>query len=414
MREKPDPMDRHDDLAHLIPRDHFLKLAGTAALARAAGVTALAGVAGAAELAGQAGPASAAAPVGTLQVGYQPSTHQVAFIVAQEKGWWLQNLKPLGVTEVKGRLFPSGPPEMSAMLSGDLGFAYVGWAPPISAIAHGLDAKVVCSVQSVGSVLCIRPDIAYDGPGTARRDPSALAGKKFGVLPPGSTDHTEFDYFLTLHGLLGKVQLIPMGIADAVSALQAGAIDGHWVPEPGGAFSEFNGHGKVVLSSSESGPYLRNHACCCIVALGSFQKDHPDIVEKVIETHVTTTRWMWEHPEEAADIAATHLKIPKNIYLHSVLANRSPWNYDPHPRAETALYFAKVQHDLGMISKVLGADDLFNFSFYDNVAKRMRITDASAEGEEAVAGKRFAKLYAGLRAQETKDGVKFADVRTNV
>jgi NitT/TauT family transport system substrate-binding protein len=391
-------MSCHDDLTPLIPRDHFLKLAGAGVAALAAGTR----------------PARAAGAVGTLQMGYQPSTHQVAFIVAQEKGWWLQNLKPLGVTEVRGRLFPSGPPEMSAMFSGDLGFAYVGWAPPISAIAHGLDAKVICSVQSVGSVLCIRPDIPYDGPGTSRSDPSPLAGKKIGVLPPGSTDHTELDYFLTLHGLEGKVTLIPMGIADAVSALQGGAIDGHWVPEPGGAFSEFNGHGKVVLSSTESGPFLRNHACCCIVALGSFQHDHPEIVEKVIETHITTTRWAWQHPEEAADIAASHLKIPKNVYLHSVLANRSPWNYDPHPRAETALHFAKVQHDLGMVNRLLGPDDLFNFSFYDNVAKRMNISDASAEKEEAAAGKRFSKLYAALRAQEAKDGVKFADVRTNV
>ena len=167
------------------------------------------------------------------------------------------------------------------MLGGDLDVAYVGWAPPISAIARGLDAKVVCSVQSVGSVLCIRPDIPYDGPGTSRSDASVLAGKKFGVLPPGSTDHTEFDYFLTLKGIIGKAQLVPMGIPDAVTALQSGAIDGHWVPEPGGTFSEFNGHGKVVLTSSESGPFLKNHACCCVLASGAMQQNHPDVVEKI-------------------------------------------------------------------------------------------------------------------------------------
>jgi NitT/TauT family transport system substrate-binding protein len=390
----------HIDLTPFMPREHFLKLTGAAIGAAAAGLSVR--------------PARGAAAAGHIHMGYQPSTHQVAWIVAQEKGWWLQNLKPLGVTDVTGNLFPSGPPEMSAMLGGDLAFAYVGWAPPISAIARGLDAKVVCSVQSVGSVLTIRPDIPYDGPNTHRSDPAALAGLKFGVLPPGSTDHTEFDYFLTLHALRGKVTLIPMGIADAVTALQSGAIDGHWVPEPAGAFSEFNGHGKVVLSSTESGPFLKNHACCCMLASGAMQRDHPDVVEKAIETHITTTRWMWAHPDEAIDIASSHLKVPNRIYKHSVLSNRSPWNYDPYPRVETALYFAKVQHDLGLIPKEPSQSDLFNFSFYDNVAKRMHITDAIALKEEREATARFKTMYAALRADETKQGVKFADVRSDI
>ena len=139
----PCEASHHLDLTPHIPREHFLRLTGAAA-------------AGAAAAALGARPALAAS-VGTIRFGYQPSTHQVAFIVAQEKGWWLDNLRPSGVTDIKANLFPSGPPEMSAMLGGDLDVAYVGWAPPISAIARGLDAKVVCSVQWVGSVLCIRP-----------------------------------------------------------------------------------------------------------------------------------------------------------------------------------------------------------------------------------------------------------------
>ena len=151
-----------------------------------------------------------------------------------------------------------------------------------------------------------------------------------------------------------------------------------------------------------------------MLASGALQKNHPDVVEKIIETHVTTTRWMWEHPQEAADIASTMLKVPKNVYLHSVLSNRSPWNYDPYPRVPTALYFSKVQHDLGLIPKQLGQEDLFDFGFYDRVAKRMGITDEIALREEAEATKEFGTLYAALRADEAKQGIKFADVRQTV
>ncbi len=91
--------------------------------------------------------------VTTLRIGYQPSTHQIAEMVAAEKGWWAEDLKPFGVVEIKEFEFPSGPPEMQAMLAGDLDVAYVGTAPPISAISQGLDAKIVAAVNINGSDL---------------------------------------------------------------------------------------------------------------------------------------------------------------------------------------------------------------------------------------------------------------------
>jgi NitT/TauT family transport system substrate-binding protein len=84
----------------------------------------------------------------TLRIGYQPSTHQIAEMMAMEQGWWLEDLKPFGIEEVVDFEFPSGPPEMQAMLAGDLDIAYVGAAPPITAIDQGLEAKIVAAVQT--------------------------------------------------------------------------------------------------------------------------------------------------------------------------------------------------------------------------------------------------------------------------
>ena len=66
-----------------------------------------------------------AAPLTQLRIGYQPSTHQMAEITAMNKGWWQQDLAPLGVTNVSDKVFPTGAPEMQAMLAGDLDVAYV-------------------------------------------------------------------------------------------------------------------------------------------------------------------------------------------------------------------------------------------------------------------------------------------------
>jgi len=98
-----------------------------------------------------------------LRIGYQPSTHQIAHMVAMEKGWWEEDLAEFGITEVSDSQFPSGPPEMVAMMGGHLDIAYVGAAPPITAIAQGLDAKIVAAVQTQGSDLVLRPEIIPAG-----------------------------------------------------------------------------------------------------------------------------------------------------------------------------------------------------------------------------------------------------------
>ena len=99
-----------------------------------------------------------------IRIGYQPSTHQMAEITAMEKGWWQQDLAPLGVVNVSDKVFPTGAPEMQAMLAGDIDVAYVGAAPVLSAISTGLDAKIVAGVNTQGSDLVVRNDLDYQGP----------------------------------------------------------------------------------------------------------------------------------------------------------------------------------------------------------------------------------------------------------
>ncbi len=114
-----------------------------------------------------------------LNIGYQPSTHQIAEMVAFEKGWWQDELLPFGITKVKEFQFPTGVPEMQAMVAGELDVAYVGTSPPISAISQGLDAKIVAAVNINGSNLVLKPGVAYDGP-------KSLEGLTIGTYQPGS------------------------------------------------------------------------------------------------------------------------------------------------------------------------------------------------------------------------------------
>ena len=126
--------------------------------------------AGCTQQTGTTTPVPTVAPVKELRIGYQPSTHQMAEITAMAKGWWQEDLAPFGVVNVTDKVFPSGPPEMQAMLAGELDVAYVGAAPVLSALSTGLDAKIVAGVNTQGSDLVVRNDIVYTGPQSLKRE----------------------------------------------------------------------------------------------------------------------------------------------------------------------------------------------------------------------------------------------------
>jgi sulfonate transport system substrate-binding protein len=219
----------------------------------------------------------------TLRIGYQPSTHQIQEMVAAEKGWWRDDLKPFGIQEVKESEFPSGPPEMQAMLADQLDIAYVGSAPPITAISQGLDAKIVAGVNINGSNLVYRPDLSYDSP-------QSLADKSIGTFPPGSIQDTVLKHWLNENIVdLSKVRIIGMTPGDAVTAIEAGKVDGVFLPHPSPAIIELDGKGKSVVASGEMWP---NHACCCLLVSGKLIREYPDLVEQIVKTHIKATEYV--------------------------------------------------------------------------------------------------------------------------
>ena len=295
----------------------------------------------------------------TLSIGYQPSTHQIAEMVAAEKGWWAEDLKPFGVTEIKEFEFPSGPPEMQAMLAGDLDIAYVGTAPPISAISQGMDAKIVAAVNINGSNLVFKPGIAYDGP-------QSLVGKTIGTFPPGSIQDTVMKKWLEDNNVdLSKVKIIPMGPGDAVTALSAGKVDGVFLPQPSPAIVELEGTGKPAVASGEMWPY---HACCSLVVSGKLIREHPDLVEQIVKTHINATDYVNAHPEEAAKIYSNKTGQDPEMVEYSIKTWDGKWVSDPRVEIPSTVEYAKIDYEMNYTQKELTEKDLFDTSFYEKVS----------------------------------------------
>ncbi|HID26616.1 MAG TPA: ABC transporter substrate-binding protein [Methanosarcinales archaeon] len=297
----------------------------------------------------------------TLRIGYQPSTHQLAHVTAMEKGWWEQDLKPFGIKKVIDKQFPSGPPEMQAMLAGDLDVAYVGSAPPISAIGQGLDAKIIGCVNTNGSDLVLIENINYT-------KPSNLKGLTLATFPPGSIQDTVLRKWLKDNGINPDVDVTikAMGPGDAIAAISSGAVDGVFLPHPAPTIIESRGAGRIVVSSGEMWP---SHSCCVLVVSGKLIREHPEIVEQILKTHINATTYNLAHKNEAAQLAAKKFGMNESLIRESLEEWDGTWCTDPNISIDSTLVYAKVQYDLGYIKKHLGLQELFNTSFYEKLNK---------------------------------------------
>ncbi|NYT05813.1 MAG: ABC transporter substrate-binding protein [Methanomicrobiales archaeon] len=291
-----------------------------------------------------------------LRIGYQPSTHQIAHMTAMEKGWWAEDLAPFGVTKVTDYEFPTGAPEMQAMLAGELDIAYVGAAPVISAIANGLDAKIIAGVQTQGSDLVLKNDIPYE-------TPADLKGLKIATFPAGTIQDTLLRNWLLENNLdpATDVQIIGMGPGDAITAITAGQVDGVFLPHPAPAIIAAEGNGRTVVSSGE---IEANHACCVLVASGDLIQNHPDMVTQIVKTHIKATEYNLAHLDEAAEIFAAKTGQDPVIIRQSLNDWDGTWISDPNLIVDSVVGYTNVQYELGYISKPLTKEDMFDLSFY--------------------------------------------------
>lgn len=292
-----------------------------------------------------------------LTFGYQPSTHQIAYMTAAEKGWWEEDLAPYGIKEIKENSFPTGDPEMQAMMAGDLDVAYVGAAPVLTALSQGLDAKIVEPVQINGSSLVLRSEYKYNSP-------KDLKGLTIATYPPGSIQDTVLRGWLKENGLDPEkdVSIRAMTSGDAISAISAKKVAAVFLPHPSPTIAEKQGNGRTIVQSGQMEP---NHTCCVLVVSGKLIREHPDIVEQIVKTHIKATDYNNANIDEAAQIFSNKTSVDLETVKASLKEWDGAWITDPALAENSTVEYSKIQSDLGYIPKPLTKEDIFDTSFYD-------------------------------------------------
>ncbi|WP_292370811.1 ABC transporter substrate-binding protein [Methanoregula sp. UBA64] len=333
----------------------FPKIGAAALLALALVLVIVA--AGCTQQSGTAGSPGTAAPVKDIRIGYQPSTHQMAEITAMNKGWYAQDLAQYGVTNVTDTVFPTGAPEMQAMLANQIDVAYVGAAPVLSAISTGLDAKIVAGVNTQGSDLVIRNGLTYSGP-------QSLKGLTIATFPAGTIQDTVLRNWLSKNNLTPGTDVTIKGMSsagDAATALTAGKVDAVFLPTPNPSVIVNQGAGKIVVHSGEMYP---NHTCCVLVVSGKLIREHPEIVKQIIQTNNKAVAWNEANLNEAAAIYANKTGAKLTDVQASLQEWDGNWASDPNIIVQPVLDYAAFQYQNGYIKKNLTEADLFDLTLY--------------------------------------------------
>ncbi|MEN6611662.1 MAG: ABC transporter substrate-binding protein [Methanoregulaceae archaeon] len=314
---------------------------------------------GCTQTAGTSGSSNTTSTIKEIRIGYQPSTHQMAETTAMAKGWFQQDLTPYGVTNVTDTVFPTGAPEMQAMLAGDIDVAYVGAAPVLSAVSTGLDAKIIAGVNTQGSDLVLRPGLNYTGP-------ASLKGLKIATFQAGTIQDTILRNWLKENNVDPEKDLTitGMGPGDAVTAIVAGKVDGVFLPTPSPSSVVSQGKGTIVLHSGEMYP---NHTCCVLVVSGKLIRDHPDIVAQILKTHEKAVAYNEANLDDAAAIFANKTGAKLSDVTASLKEWDGNWNSDPNIIVKPVLDYAAIQYKLGYIKANLTQDQLFDMSIYQKI-----------------------------------------------
>lgn len=240
---------------------------------------------------GTAVPAQAAEK---LMMGRTFGTSQMAGLVAEKKGFF----KEQGL-EVEYKEVPRGAIALGALAGNQLQFAESAHAPFLAAVSKGVPLVAV-AVTTRGFLGKLVAD-PKNGDLKSLQD---FKGKRIGIQV-GTGVHTVILMLLAQEGLkagdfnFANIRTVDMPAAMASPSHGFDAVIG-W--EPGVTRIIRSGNGKMITEAKVFEDQAGISYPFFLSTTKSFHKEHPDIVQKVVNAYAKGHQYIREHPEEAAKI----------------------------------------------------------------------------------------------------------------
>jgi len=302
-----------------------------------------------------------------VRIAHFPNITHSQALVGRANGLFQKELGTANVIEWK--TFNAGPAEIEALFAGEVDIGYIGPGPAINGYTKSNgDLQIIAGATDAGAILVTRKDLVLKNVGE-------LSGKRVAVPQFGNTQDLSLRHILQANGLKdttkgGTVEIRQADNPDIKTLLDKGEIDAAIVPEPWGARLVSEVKANVLLDHKQvwrDG----NYTTAVVVARTKFIKDHPEIIEKFLRTHVELTAYINQNPEQGKEIINSQIKeltgkpLGKEI-LDAAFQRLTVTN---DPEKDSVVDFIKLSLDAGFIKKAPDLKDLFNFKILNKVLK---------------------------------------------
>lgn len=283
-----------------------------------------------------------------IKVGYLPTDHSAALLVAKHNKLYEKN--GLNVQTVQ---ISAGSNIVDAVASGDLDIGYVGITPAMQGISKGVPIKVVGAVNLEGSGIVVQPNSTITSP-------ADLKGKNIASPGVSSIQQVLLQYELIKYNItLKDVNIISMNVFNIPSSLAARKVDAYISYEPFVSMAPYQNIGEVLIYSED---IIKDHPCCVIITREEYIENHPEKLDKFLEIHDNTTKYVNNHPNETANILnqelTTNLDVEHLSLQHIIFVSRIDKSFQ-----DKVLELVKIENQMGYLNKSLTSDDIFNTEF---------------------------------------------------
>lgn len=308
-----------------------------------------------------------------VRIAHFPNITHSQALVGRANG---QFQKALGESNsIEWKTFNAGPAEIEALFAGEVDIGYIGPGPAINGYTKSKgDLQIIAGATDAGAILITRKDLVL----TSVKE---LSGKRVAVPQFGNTQDLSLRHILQENGLKdttkgGTVEVRQADNPDIKTLLDKGEIDAALVPEPWGARLVSEVKANVLLDQKQvwrDGKYTT----AVVVANTKFIKDHPEIIEKFLRTHVELTAYINQNPEPAKEMINAQIKdltgkpLAKEI-LDAAFKRVTVTN---DPEKDSVVDFVKLSLDAGFIKTAPDLKDLFNFKILNKVLKEKGVKE---------------------------------------
>lgn len=250
-----------------------------------------------------AGCASASADPGAgdevseLRLGYFANVTHAPALVGLSEGLFQE---ALGDIDLKTEVFNAGPAAIEALSAGAIDATYIGPNPSINTFIQsgGESANIIAGATSGGAALVVNDSI---------QSVADLKGKTIATPQLGSTQDVALRSWLSDEGFEtstsggGDVSIAPTENAQTLTLFQDGQVDGAWLPEPWVSRLVDEAGAHVLVDEADLWPDGEFPTTVLLVRK-DFAKEHPEIVDELLQGHIASIAWLDENADEAPGV----------------------------------------------------------------------------------------------------------------